>query len=165
MLEKVVSGGQTGADIAGLIAAKATGIETGGWAPRGWKIENGKNPQLERLGLKQTRSGGYEDRTKRNVKDSDGTLIISANMSSPGTVMTIDEALELDKPLFRTVYLEEEKDDQENMEAVAHRIAEWVRVKDLKVLNVAGNRESKAPGLQVWASQVLMKAFRELQNL
>jgi hypothetical protein len=34
-LTRLISGGQTGADQGGLRAARAAGIETGGWAPLG----------------------------------------------------------------------------------------------------------------------------------
>jgi len=51
-LEMVISGGQTGADRGGLIAAKELGIPTGGTAPLGYKTEAGmkkssstRNPQ------------------------------------------------------------------------------------------------------------------------
>lgn len=37
MLLKVISGGQLGADQAGLAAAKAVGIRTGGFAPKNYK--------------------------------------------------------------------------------------------------------------------------------
>ena len=52
-LRKVVSGGQTGADQAGLRAARAAGIETGGWAPKGWETEEGPAPWLSDYGLKE----------------------------------------------------------------------------------------------------------------
>ena len=45
-LQKVVSGGQTGADRAGLKAACILGIETGGWAPTGFATANGNDPTL-----------------------------------------------------------------------------------------------------------------------
>ena len=71
---KVISGGQTGADQAGLIVAQRFGIPTGGWMPRGWKTATGANPQLaEAFGLRE-HTGDYADRTAANVRDSDGTI-------------------------------------------------------------------------------------------
>ncbi len=49
MLDRVISGGQTGADQAALRAARAAGIPTGGWAPLGWKTEEGPAPRLAGL--------------------------------------------------------------------------------------------------------------------
>src|SRR4051794_27102312 len=71
---KVVSGGQTGADQAGLRAAKAAGIETGGWAPLGWETEDGPAPWLASFGLEECPRRGYQARTEANSRDSDGTL-------------------------------------------------------------------------------------------
>src|SRR3954468_15967071 len=73
-LRRVVSGGQTGADQAGLRAAKAAGIETGGWAPLGWETEEGPAPWLAAFGLKACPKKGYPARTEENARDSDGTL-------------------------------------------------------------------------------------------
>lgn len=51
MIERVISGGQTGADQAALRAARACGIPTGGWAPRGWLTEDGPSLWLAEWGL------------------------------------------------------------------------------------------------------------------
>lgn len=40
MLDRVVSGGQTGADQGGLRAARVDGIPNGGWAPLGLLVES-----------------------------------------------------------------------------------------------------------------------------
>ena len=81
MLHKVISGGQTGSDQAGLIAAARFGIATGGWMPRGFETADGPNPRLaERFGLRE-HTGGYVERTSTNVRDSDGTIRI-ANLNT-----------------------------------------------------------------------------------
>ena len=73
MIRKIISGGQTGADIAGLDAAIAHKIPYGGWVPRGRKTENG--PLDEKYVMQLMLSGSYPKRTEQNVKDSDGTII------------------------------------------------------------------------------------------
>ena len=75
---KIVSGGQTGADQAGLLAARAAGIETGGWAPEGWDTEDGPAPWLEDFGLTECTVAGYPARTEANARDSDGTAWFGA---------------------------------------------------------------------------------------
>ena len=41
---RIVSGGQTGVDRGALQAAMALGLDWGGWAPKGWRAENGPIP-------------------------------------------------------------------------------------------------------------------------
>lgn len=98
---KVISGGQTGADLAGLWVAKILGIETGGVAPKGFETLVGLQPNLASLfGLTES-PGGYRVRTVENVANSDLTLVFSRNMRSPGTVLTINSCKNLDKPCFQ----------------------------------------------------------------
>jgi Circularly permutated YpsA SLOG family len=73
---KIVSGGQTGADQAGLRAARAAGIETGGWAPKGWDTEDGPAPWLEDFGLIECPVTGYPARTEANGLKPFGTELI-----------------------------------------------------------------------------------------
>jgi hypothetical protein len=75
MLERVISGFQTGADIAGIYAARAHGIPTGGAMPRGFLTEEGPRPEFAELyGAVELPSSSYPARTERNVRDSDGTI-------------------------------------------------------------------------------------------
>lgn len=95
---KIISGGQTGADLAGLRVAKLLGLPTGGVAPFGFFTQNGNQPDLKTVfGL--TDHGNYRQRTIQNVRTSDVTLIFSKNMS-PGTILTKNSAMKLGKPLF-----------------------------------------------------------------
>src|SRR4051794_16636688 len=92
---KVISGGQAGADQAGLAAAAHYGIPTGGWMPRGFLVRDGvedvSRPDLAaRFGLREnTLSADYADRTELNVRDSDGTIRFAANWVSPGERCTL----------------------------------------------------------------------------
>ena len=71
-IEKIVAGGQTGADIAALDFAIERSIPHGGWCPLGRKAEDGTIDP--RYTLKETPSSGYVQRTEWNVRDSDGTV-------------------------------------------------------------------------------------------
>jgi hypothetical protein len=158
MLTKVISGAQTGADIAGLIAAKHCGIQTEGWIPKGFKTETGTFPIFEELfGIKETPSDGYGQRTDWNARDSDGTLIISANWRSPGTVMTKKVCAAYGKPSLDVTF-----DKKSTPEALADRVIEWLQNEDIHVLNVAGNRESVAPGIKVWTTRLLIEVFHTI---
>lgn len=96
---RIHSGGQTGADLAGLWVGKILGLPTGGLAPQGYKTLIGDKPALNELfGLKA--AGDYRTRTVQNVRDSDVTLIFAKNMNSPGTVLTKNSCIKLVKPNF-----------------------------------------------------------------
>jgi len=74
-LNEVWSGGQTGADEAGLEAARLNGIRTDGWAPYGFKTQRGTNLNLRDVyNLRETTSSDYSKRTEMNVKFTDGTI-------------------------------------------------------------------------------------------
>jgi hypothetical protein len=88
MLVKVISGGQTGVDQAGWRAAKACGIPTGGYIPKGFLTEEGFRPEfVERYGAVETETTGYQDRTRYNVLEADGTVWFGSQ-DSPGFKLT-----------------------------------------------------------------------------
>lgn len=135
MIERIVSGGQTGADQAALRAAKACGIPTGGWAPRGWLTEDGPAPWLGTdCGLAETRSPSYPERARLNVEYSDGTLWFG-DIESRGYRCTHDAALARFKP-FLIVYAGR---------TTPGEVLAWVEARNIRILNIAGNRASKAP--------------------
>ena len=102
---RIHSGGQTGADLAGLWVGKILGLPTGGLAPPDYQTLIGNKPALKDIfGLRAIRhernAGVYRTRTIQNVRDSDVTLIFARNMASPGTVLTKNSCIKLVKPNF-----------------------------------------------------------------
>jgi hypothetical protein len=146
---KVVSGGQTGVDRAALDAARALALPCGGWCPRGRKAEDG--PIAAEYPLRETPSEDYAQRTEWNVRDSDGTLVLTRGEPSPGTAYTIDLARRLGRPLL-ILDLGDEPDP-----AAAWR---WIEDEAIGVLNVAGPRESQSPGIGAPARAFLERFFR-----
>ena len=136
MFEHVMSGGQTGVDRAALDVALAAGIPCGGWCPQGRKAEDGPIP--ERYPLQETPSDDYEQRTEWNVRDADGTLIVTRGAPVGGTALTIEFAKELGKPCLVL-----DLDDRPT--AVVVRV--WALENKVRLLNVAGPRESRNPGV------------------
>lgn len=137
--EKIISGGQTGADIGGLVAARRVGVPTGGTAPRDFNTEKGPKPdELKAFGLVMHPSSHYRDRTKENVLASDATLIFCENPDSPGTQLTIALCKEYKKPhlLIRNI-------SDESLPLVIR----FLESENPRVLNIAGNRESSSPGI------------------
>src|SRR5947209_13063019 len=96
MVAKIVSGGQTGVDRAALDVALELGLPCGGWCPRGRRAEDGPLPA--RYPLTETSWEGYPQRTRWNVRDSDGTLILTRGQPDRGTALTIKLAQRLGKP-------------------------------------------------------------------
>ncbi len=139
MIAKIISGGQTGVDRAALDVAIHLGIPHGGWVPKGRLTEDGPLP--ETYDLRETPTAVYAERTEKNVLDSDGTLIISRGELTGGSEYTRDMALKHSRPwlhvdLNRTAAFR-----------AALAIVEWLAGHDIRVLNVAGPRASKDPGI------------------
>lgn len=148
---KIISGGQTGADQGGLEAGKELGIKTGGWAPYGWKTEDGpQRSLLESYGLKMCPDPGYPARTRRNVEEADLTILFGKS-SSPGSAMTIGFCTALGKPFA--------------VNPLAGMLRILLEKHKVKVLNVAGNRESKSPGIQDYTRRLLLETFRGKEEL
>lgn len=146
-IKKIVSGGQTGADQAGLDFAIAHNIPHGGWIPKGRLTENGTLP--ERYQLKEMKTESYPKRTEQNVIDSDGTLIISHGKLTGGSALTLDLAMKHNRPHLhldmKRVMIEE----------AIQLVRSWIVENDIMVLNVAGAKISKDPEIYGVTSQVL----------
>ena len=137
-VKKIVSGGQTGVDRAALDWAIAAGIEHGGWCPQGRAAEDGAIPQRYRLMV--LAGAGYRKRTRRNVEDSDGTLILNLGELDGGTRETVKFADRLQKH-YLLIQL-----DAIDATAATASLLDWLKTAQVRVLNVAGPREGKRPG-------------------
>ena len=139
LFRHIVSGGQTGADRAALDFAIGNGYTHGGWAPKGRHAEDGVIPA--RYQLTPLIDGGYRQRTRRNVQDSDGTLIANAGELEGGTLATQVFAQRSGKPCLVVPV------DCGVLGDHASSVLTWLREHDIQVLNVAGPREGKRPGI------------------
>ena len=159
-LTAIISGGQTGADRGGLQAAIDLGIGWGGWAPAVWRAEDGQIPEIYRERMKCTSSSDYGMRTRLNVQDSDGTLIISfAEKLTGGSEFTVKTCERQDKAHLHLVL----PDRGRSMvpDEVRAGVLEWIDKARISVLNVAGPRESKEAGLQQAVRDVLVWILEE----
>jgi hypothetical protein len=157
-LKGIISGGQTGADQGGLAAAQELGISTGGTAAQGWLTEDGPKPDLlQRFGLTECREPGYPARTKQNVLDADGTLLVGPYRTG-GSELTARIARENNKPLFHLAYAKGAiiHPQDERLEEFRY----WLTRYNIQTLNVAGNRESTSPGIQAFTRVFIVAAFR-----
>ena len=145
---RIVSGGQTGVDRGGLDAARALGILQGGWCPGGRKAEDGRIPDL--YPLEEHPSLEYSARTEQNVLDSTGTLILTAGDPTGGTSYTIECAQRHGRPHL-VLDLDADPD--------AAWVRSWIDRERIEVLNIAGPRESKCPGVQARAAAFLARVL------
>ena len=155
---RIVSGGQSGVDRAALDVARAANIPYGGWCPKGGWAEDYRSPPGVRAdypGLDETPSAHIEQRTLWNVRDSDATLIVTAARAarrpSPGTRLASLAADELDRPCL--VVATDEVDPVSRAHAFLESLPPGA------VLNVAGPRESEAPGIYAEARTLLAAIF------
>ena len=154
---KVISGAQTGADKAGLVAARSLGIETGGWMPAGFRTSEGSRPSYQyRYGMKVTKSSGYPDRTRKNVEESDGTVWFG-NPKSAGGKLTLRTAKKLGKPVLKVSQDIRARD-------AGRELATWIRKKKIKTLNVAGNREETNLGIFAFTYSTMLVALRAVAD-
>ncbi len=131
-------------DRAALDVALDVGLSCGGWCPKGRKAEDGVLPST--YPLKETPSAEYAQRTTWNVRDADATLILTVGPATGGTLQTIDEAIRLKKP-YLVVDLATCPDPS--------AVRAWLSTHRIRILNVAGPRESKCPGIYAEASKFL----------
>ncbi len=144
---KIVSGGQTGVDRAALDFAIQHGFVHGGWCPRGRLAEDGVVPLIYRL--RETDSAEYDERTEKNVLDSNATLIVAREKElSGGTAFTKTCAEQHGRP--RLVVCE-----QDGLSPGAAALSKFLKQNQVRTLNVAGPRESQAPGLGKFVRELL----------
>jgi hypothetical protein len=151
VLQKIISGGQTGADGAALDFAIARGMPHGGWCPRGRLAEDG--PIAIRYHLCETPDSDYSQRTEWNVRDADGTVVFSiAPTLAGGSRYTAELAQLHQKPCL---HLSRERDG----EAAAGKLHDFLARHEIKTLNVAGPRQSQEPEVGGFTREVLEKGI------
>lgn len=149
---KIVSGGQVGADRAGLDFAIKHGIPHGGWCPKFRRAEDGTVPM--KYQLQEADKGGYPHRTRLNVEDSDGTIIFTSERPGPGSAFTAKCCREAGKPFLTFT------PNAPSGESV-DRLLAWLKEHDIKTLNVAGSR---GPNFYQLTMLVLTFAINKLQE-
>jgi hypothetical protein len=152
MPRKIISGGQSGADLGALLAGEALGTATGGAMPKGFRTEAGPRPSYaERFGMHETSSSSYRSRTLQNVIESDATVIFGGPLLAGGSLLTKRLCDRLGRPCIVLDF--PATNDQRK------RFAEWLASHPIQVLNVAGNRESRSPGIEEFVFNFLVSAL------
>lgn len=153
---KIISGGQTGADRAALDAAMEAGLVHGGWLPRGRKAEDGPVPARYRL--QEMASANYRDRTRKNILESDGTLIVSFGPLTGGSALTEALAIRHDRPCLHL--------DLEHitLDRAAVFAQQWLEKYSIATLNVAGPRASGEPRIYAAVKELLLTLCQRLND-
>lgn len=149
---KIISGGQTGADQIGLSAALESGLETGGWAPKGFMTFKGPNLELETKYKLVACEQGYTLRTKLNVQDSDVTFLYCDDVNSVGTKLTIKYLKDNKKPYFINWFNFDE-------------VVRYILSNKIRTINIAGNRDCKMSNDTMLKTRAfLIRVFTFLRN-
>ena len=135
MLNKIISGGQTGADQAGLDVAIIHNIPHGGSIPKCRPTEDGELDEKYHLTEMATKS--YPKRTEANVIDSDGTVIFTHGNLTGGSLLTRKKAIQHGEPVLHLNMSKMEIDEAVRLLGI------FIEDNGIEVLNVAGSRASK----------------------
>ena len=134
---KIISGGQSGVDRAALDVALAWGMPCGGVCPAERKAEDG--PIDKKYPLEEANSDDYRYRTRQNVVQSHGTLIIYNQKLGKGTQLTLDLCVAKKKPHLKIDAAHHAPEE------AALQLAEFIKNHFIAILNVAGPRASSWP--------------------
>lgn len=169
---KIISGGQKGADRAGLDAASNMSIKTGGWAPQNYMTEDGPDASLAGLGLVEAKEEGftpskekvdyaeqYRNRTLLNVEEADVTILFGR--ASPGYNLTKACCKKAEKPILMISYPAKAP----NPNRAADRIVQFIQEKGARTVNVAGNREKKNQGIYDYVFQTMLQVCQRLKEI
>jgi len=156
VINRIISGAQTGVDRAGLDAAIELGISHGGWCPKGRRANDGAIPP--QYHVKETMSRDYPPRTLKNVLESTSTFIVKGPKWTPGTRLTVKYCVKSRKQFFLVDY------DRIDEDAMVENFCCWVKMHGIVVLNVAGPSEEKIPGIQEKVKHYLVKCLKKLQQ-
>lgn len=149
----IVSGGQTGADRAALDFAIRFGLDHAGWCPLGRRAEDG--PLDLQYNLQETPSPKYDQRTRWNVRDSDATLVVTAQaQATGGSALTLAIAEREGKPCLHIA-----QEETPSVVEAGERIADFILENRLERLNVAGPRASQEPGIGAYVAAALSEAL------
>lgn len=154
MLTKVISGAQTGADIAALRAARRCKLETGGFITNDAKSLIGTIPQftIDLYKLEKVPYKTYPFRTRENVKQSDGTIRIAHDFRSYGELCTLKYIRLYNKPflditLSKEFYANHQVGYTWEVDTLPSHTAIWIRQNGIETLNVAGNSDQEIEGI------------------
>jgi len=154
IIDKIISGGQTGVDRAALDAAMRLSIECGGWCPEGRWAEDGEIP-ADYYPLVETESPDPAERTSLNVAEADGTLVLADDGLDQGSMLAVEYAQKLNQSCLIFDF---------KGKGHVSDVRDWIIKDEIKILNVAGGRESTSPGIYELSLGFLTELFGSLKS-
>ena len=153
MIDKIISGGQTGVDRAALDIAISEGIPCGGSCPAGRAADDGPIP--DKYPLLETADRDHMVRTENNVRDSDGSLLLYRDNLQGGTAYAVEMARQMGRPAMTV--------DVNNPPPIADVVG-WIQTNRLQVLHIGGQRENSSPGIYQQASAFIKSVLDALRH-
>jgi hypothetical protein len=153
MLDKIVSGGNSGSDQAAWRAARAFGIPTGGWMPKGFKTVEGAHPEFAgEYGAAEATAGGALDHIDHNVDASDATLWVgdTTTLEASAAVAACQKLGKPCMPLFPGAAFE------------PSHVAGWITKNQFRTLHVTGASEHEVPGIGERVGRFLAEVLERL---
>jgi hypothetical protein len=148
---KILSGGQTGVELAALDIAIKLDIPHGGWTARGRRNEQGPLPAIYQLD--ETRTLGFQEALERNTAAANGTLVVSRNMATAWTRQVVQAALKHQRQ-FLHVDL-----GQYPLFEGASLVASWLSQQHIQSVFVTGLLASEDDQIYTQTRKVLETAF------
>jgi hypothetical protein len=155
MLKTIISGGQSGADQAAWRAAKAFGVSSGGWMPKGFLTENGPHPEFaDQYGAAELPEDSTGDQTEQNVLAADATVWfgLTTTLLAQETVGACYRFAKPCMPVYPGVSFE------------PRHVANWIVKNKIGILNVAGSREDEEPGIGDRVERFLGEVLQQLDQ-
>ena len=165
---KVISGGEAGVERGALEAGKISYMQTGGWAPANFMTEKGNDNDLRDVYGLQELAGLKNDvvmKMRMNVKESDGTILVLGNKNSPDIEMIINELLAQSKPYMEFTPGSVHTFNDVIERNLIERACSFLETRNIKTLNVSGNRESHFYGIQKWTTSFMIKVLEYIDNI
>jgi hypothetical protein len=131
MIKKIISGGKPGVELAALDAAIRMEIPHEGWCYRDRKTDGGVLP--ERYNVREIKNPSYFERLKKNIIDSDGTVVLTSGQRTVGSKAVKNLAVKHNKP-FLDVNLGEH-----SLNHTISLIREWMTNHEIDMIYFTGS--------------------------
>lgn len=149
---KIISGGQTGAERAGLDVAIKIAKKYGGYLLKGRKTDDGALSKKYKCMTELSTETAFAQTTK-NIIEADGTLIFTMGAIEKDIAFVINQAQKCDASYIRI-------DLSKYLESKAGEIvSSWLKRVQPKVLNITGTHETAAKGIYAKVTSILLQVL------